>query len=257
MSFFRSVLNRRQMVRASLAAAAASALPRSLHGVGTEGGRLFSVIPPVPGLAEQHYPFALPDLPYAPDALEVAVDVQTMEIHHGRHHQGYVTKLNGALEGHPSLHARTLTELVAGWERQPEAVRAAVRNSGGGHMNHSLFWPSLSPSGGGEAEGELAGAIRDRFGSFQAFRDQFSAAAGGVFGSGWGWLATDTSSRLEIIGTPNQDNPVSQGMVPLLGLDVWEHAYYLRYQNRRADYVKAFWDIVNWEEVGRRFGALS
>ena len=256
MSIFRGALNRRQMLQASLAAAAASALPRALGGVETEGSRLFSVVPPVPGLADQHFPFTLPALPYSADALEVSVDAQTMEIHHGRHHQGYVNKLNSALEDHPALHARTLTDLVAGWEGLPEVVRTWVRNSGGGHMNHSLVWPSLSPAGGGEAEGDLAGAIRDRFGSFQAFKDGFSTASTSVFGSGWGWLVAEGSGRLEIVATPNQDNPVTKGMVPLLGLDVWEHAYYLRYQNRRGDYVKAFWDIVNWEEVGRRFEAV-
>jgi Fe-Mn family superoxide dismutase len=256
MSLFRGVLNRRQMLQASLAAGAASALPRALGGIETEAGRLFSVVPPMPGLSDQRYPFALPELPYATDGLEAAVDVQTMEIHHGRHHQGYVNKLNAALEGHAELHGRTLGELVAGWQGLPDAVQAGVRNSGGGHMNHSLFWPSLSPDGGGEAEGALGSAIRDRFGSFQTFREQFSAAAGGVFGSGWGWLVAEGSGRLEIVTSPNQDNPVSEGMAPILGLDVWEHAYYLRYQNRRGDYIQAFWKVVNWGELGRRFESL-
>ena len=257
----RGFLNRRQMLKASASAAAAAALPRALRGgeagafPSESGGRWPATAQSVPGLPDQHYPFVLPDLPYAPDALEAAIDTQTMEIHHGRHHQGYVTGLNRALEAHTELHGRTLTQLVAGWEALPEEIRTAVRNTGGGHLNHSLFWPSLSPSGGGEASGPLGEGLRARFGSFSAFREEFSRAAGSVFGSGWGWLVSGADGRLEIVSTPNQDSPVSKGMTPLLGLDVWEHAYYLRYQNRRADYIQAFWDIVDWGEVGRRFAA--
>jgi len=257
-----SILNRRQVLRASIAAVAASALPGSLKG--DEAGRsragagaiLFTPLQSVPGLPDQRYPFTLPDLPYAADALEAAIDTQTMQIHHDRHHQGYVSGLNRALEPYPDLQTRTLAELVGGWEALPDAVRTAVRNTGGGHLNHSLFWPSLSPSGGGEPSGVLDDALRIRFGTFGAFREEFSRASGSVFGSGWGWLVSGAGGRLEIVSTPNQDNPLSRGMTPLLGLDVWEHAYYLRYQNRRADYVQAFWDIVNWDEVGRRFEAL-
>ena len=254
---FSNPLNRRDMLRASVGAVAVSALPKALKGADTVAShRVSGLGASALGLQEGHYPFTLPALPYGTDALEAAVDAQTMEIHHGRHHQGYVNKLNAALEGHSELHSRILTELVSGWDHLPEAVQAAVRNSGGGHLNHTLFWPSLSPSGGGEPTGPLAGAIQERFGSFAAFRDTFSRASGGVFGSGWGWLAAEGSGRLEVVTTPNQDNPISKGMVPLLGLDVWEHAYYLRYQNRRADYVQAFWKVVNWETVAGRFRAL-
>jgi Fe-Mn family superoxide dismutase len=256
MSILRNTLSRRQMIRTTLAATVASTLPGTLLAAEKEGGSNAYGPYALGGRMDQHYPFSLPDLPYAGDALEAAIDAQTMGIHHGRHHQGYVNKLNAALEGHSELRGRTLGELVAGWENLPEAVRSGVRNNGGGHLNHSLFWPSLSPSGGGEAEGALGGAIRESFGSFQSFRDQFSSATGGVFGSGWGWLAASPSGSLEIVTTPNQDNPVSKGMTPLLGLDVWEHAYYLRYQNRRADYIQAFWGVVNWDEVGMRFDSL-
>ena len=256
MSIFRHILDRRQMLRASLAAAGASVLPRALVGAEAGGPAAASRVTQLPGAPDQRYPFTLPDLPYASDALEAAIDAQTMEIHHGRHHNGYVSKLNAALEGHTQLHGLSLVELVANWDGLLPAVQDGVRNSGGGHLNHALFWPSLSPSGGGEAEGALGRALRDRFGSFQAFQEQFSQASGSVFGSGWGWLVASPAGSLEIAGTPNQDNPVSMGMTPLLGIDVWEHAYYLRYQNRRADYIQALWNVVNWDEVGRRFEAL-
>ncbi len=259
---FQGSLPRRKVLQGSLAAVAAAILPRRLGASDTPGaawaaegrGGGRQSVPSIPGLAEERYPFSLPPLPYPPDALQAAIDAQTMEIHHGRHHQGYVTNLNRALEGHPDLHGRTLVELVAGWESLPESVRTAVRNHGGGHLNHALFWTSLSPQGGGEPTGPLAQAIRDRFGSFQTFREQFSAAAASVFGSGWGWLVRTPSGRLEIVTTPNQDNPITQGNIPLLGLDVWEHAYYLRYQNRRADYIQAFWNVVNWGDVAQRLG---
>jgi len=262
MSSLRSILDRRQMLKASAAATVAAALPRRLLGGepdpgGVPAGRLGTVLRQhVPGAPEQRYPFTLPDLPYGAGALDAAIDEQTMEIHHGRHHQGYVNGLNRALEGHAEFHGWTLTELVTGWEGLPEEVRTAVRNTGGGHLNHSLFWPSLSPTGGGEPGGALGAALRARFTSFQGFRDAFSQAAGSVFGSGWGWLVAGPAGDLEIVVTPNQDNPITAGKTPLLGLDVWEHAYYLRYQNRRADYITAFWGIVNWEEIGRRFQAL-
>jgi len=256
MSIFRHILDRRQMLRASLAATGASVLPGILAGAERGNRTAPSRVTQVPGAPDQRYPFTLPDLPYASDALEAAIDAQTMEIHHGRHHNGYVSKLNAALEGHSELHGLSLAELVASWDGLPAAVQAGVRDSGGGHLNHALFWPSLSPSGGGEAEGALGRAIRDRFGSFQSFQDQFAQASGSVFGSGWGWLVASPAGTLEITGTPNQDNPISMGMTPLLGLDVWEHAYYLRYQNRRADYIQAFWNVVDWGEVGRRFQAL-
>jgi Fe-Mn family superoxide dismutase len=252
----RRILNRREMIRVVAATAAVPLVPQPLRGGGMlhfdgEGPPTFLTGP----LAER-YPFTLPTLPYAEDHLEAAIDARTMEIHHGRHHQGYVNKLNAALEGHAGLQERTLVQLVAGWSGLPEGVRTGVRNSGGGHLNHSLFWPSLSPEGGGQPEGRLGAEIRDRFGSFPRFQEEFSSAAGAVFGSGWGWLVASPAGTLEITSTPNQDNPVSMGMTPLLGLDVWEHAYYLRYQNRRGDYIKAFWEIVRWEEIGRRFDVL-
>lgn len=256
MSLFAGIINRRQMLRVSAALAGASILPRSLKG-SESGNRAFYRRPlQVPGAPDQRYPFTLPDLPYASDGLEAAIDAQTMEIHHGRHHDGYVSKLNAALEGHGELHGLSLVELVGKWDGLPAEVQVGVRNSGGGHMNHALFWPALSPSGGGQAEGALGRALRDRFGSFQAFREQFSQASGSVFGSGWGWLVATPAGNLDVTTTPNQDNPVSRGMTPLLGIDVWEHAYYLRYQNRRGDYIQAFWDVVDWGEVGRRFEAL-
>lgn len=252
----RQILNRREMIRAVAAAATVSLVPRPLLGrvklrLHGEGPGTF-----LPDPLAERYPFTLPALPYGEDDLEAAIDARTMEIHHGRHHRGYVDKVNTSLEGHAELQDRTLLQLVTAWKDLPEEVQTSVRNSGGGHLNHSLFWPSLSPDGGGEAEGSLGAAIRDRFGSFQRFQDVFSSAAGSVFGSGWGWLVASPAGTLEITGTANQDNPVSTGMVPLLGLDVWEHAYYLRYQNRRGDYIQAFWEIVNWEEIGRRFEVL-
>ena len=254
-------MSRRDLVKVSAGAALAAVVPL---GTGACAGEPAPSGDDTSGSAaellgsiwDQAYPFALTELPYPAYALEAAIDTQTMEIHYGRHHQGYVDNLNAALEGHASLHGRTLVELVAGWEELPEEVRTAVRNHGGGHLNHALFWPSLSPQGGGEPTAPLADAISGRFGSFSEFREQFSAAATSVFGSGWGWLAADGAGQLQIVTTPNQDNPVSEGMTPLLGLDVWEHAYYLRYQNRRGDYVQAFWDVVSWEEAGRRFSAL-
>ncbi len=255
MRILQQSLNRRQMLRASAAAAATLSLPQGLARAASDAapGYAGSLQTRLAGPMGARYPFTLPDLPYAPDAMEAAIDAQTMEIHHGRHHQGYVNNLNRALEGHPEFQGRTLAELVSEWQSLPEAVGTPVRNHGGGHLNHALFWPSLSPSGGGEPMGPLAAAIQERFGSFAAFKDAFSTASGSVFGSGWGWLAADRSGGLEIVATPNQDNPLSQGLTPLLGLDVWEHAYYLRYQNRRGDYIQAFWEVVDWGEVGRRF----
>ncbi len=256
MSLFDDVIDRRQMLRASMVAAGASVLPRTLAGAEAGAAPALRTAVQIPGAPDQRYPFTLPDLPYSFDALESAIDAQTMEIHHDRHHAGYVNKLNAALEGHSQLHGLSLVELVTKWDGLMPAVQAGVRNSGGGHLNHALFWPSLAPGGGGEPEGALGRAIRDRFGSFQAFQDEFSQMSGSVFGSGWGWLVAAPSGALVVTRTHNQDNPISMGMVPLLGLDVWEHAYYLRYQNRRADYIQAFWNVVNWGEIGRRFEAL-
>ena len=196
------------------------------------------------------------DLPYAFDALEPHIDARTMEIHWGKHHQAYVTNLNNALEGHPELAAKSVEDLLRGIDEVPDAIRGAVRNHGGGHANHSLFWPCMSPDGGGDPEGDLAAALNRDFGSVGDFRERFGAAAGGQFGSGWAWL-TVSDGRLEVFSRPNQDSPLMEDKTPILGLDVWEHAYYLNYQNRRPDYIKAFWNVVNWAEVARRFQAAG
>jgi Fe-Mn family superoxide dismutase len=198
--------------------------------------------------------FELPPLPYSHDALEPHIDARTMEIHHGKHHQAYITNVNTALESHPDLLKKPVEELVAGLNSLPEAVRTAVRNNGGGHANHSLFWTVMGPGKGGEPAGALGKAIAAAFGDFAAFKDAFTKAAMGRFGSGWAWLVTDKSGKLQVVSTANQDSPLSDGAKPVLGLDVWEHAYYLNYQNRRADYVAAWWNVVNWDEVAGRFG---
>jgi superoxide dismutase, Fe-Mn family len=197
---------------------------------------------------------SLPDLPYAHDALEPHIDVQTMQIHHGKHHQAYITKLNGALEGHPELAEKSICDLMKGLSDVPDSIRGAVQNNGGGHWNHTLFWTVLSPEGGGEPTGELAEAINSTFGSLDGFKEQFANAAATRFGSGWAWLSVTADGGLVVESTANQDTPISDGRSPILGLDVWEHAYYLNYQNRRPDYIGAFWNVVNWGEVARRFG---
>ncbi len=199
-------------------------------------------------------PFSLPDLPYAFDALEPHIDAKTMEIHHGKHHATYVSKLNAALEKAPSFQGRPIEEILKTLDSVPADIRTAVRNHGGGHLNHSLFWKMLSPKGGGKPSGSLAAALDKNFGSFDAFKEQFSTAAANVFGSGWAWLCSDAAGKLVITGLPNQDSPVSQGLKPLLGLDVWEHAYYLKYQNKRPDYVAAFWNVISWEQVAANLG---
>ena len=198
--------------------------------------------------------YTLPDLPYAFAALEPHIDAKTMEIHHDRHHATYVTNVNNALEGN-DLAELPVAELLTQLDRVPEAKRGAVKNNGGGHYNHSLFWESMSPDGGGEPSGDLAGAIDAAFGSFADFKDKLKAAGLARFGSGWAWLVHE-GTGLAIISTPNQDNPISDGKTPLLGVDVWEHAYYLLYQNRRPDYIDAWWNVVNWEAVGERYAAL-
>lgn len=200
--------------------------------------------------------YSLPDLPYAKDALEPHIDAKTMEIHHGKHHAGYVAKLNAALEGHDDLAAKSVEDLMSGLADVPESIRGAVRNNGGGHANHTLFWTIMSPNGGGEPTGELAEAINSTFGSLDAFKEEFANAAATRFGSGWAWLSVD-GGKLVVESTPNQDTPLSEGRTPILGLDVWEHAYYLNYQNRRPDYIGAFWNVVNWEEVGNRYAAAK
>ena len=196
----------------------------------------------------------LPPLPYAANALEPHIDAQTMEIHHGKHHNAYVTNLNAALEKAPELADKSLDDLLRNLNSVPEAVRTAVRNNGGGHWNHSQFWKTMGPNGGGGPTGKLADAINAAFGDFEKFKEAFNAAGVGRFGSGWVWLVNE-SGKLAITSTPNQDNPLMDGKAPpILGNDVWEHAYYLKYQNRRPDYLKAWWNTVNWEEVGKRFG---
>ncbi|MEM7785569.1 MAG: superoxide dismutase [Planctomycetota bacterium] len=199
--------------------------------------------------------YSLPELPYAHDALEPHIDAKTMEIHHGKHHNGYVTKVTAALEG-TDLGSKSIEELVSNLDAVPEDKRGAVRNNGGGHANHSLFWTVMSPDGGGEPSGELAEAINATFGSFDGFKEKFSAAAGTRFGSGWAWLSVD-NGKLVVESTPNQDSPLMEGRTPILGLDVWEHAYYLNYQNRRPDYVSAFFNVINWNAVGERFAAAK
>lgn len=198
--------------------------------------------------------FELPELPYSTDALEPHIDATTMEIHHGRHHKTYVDKLNGALEGKGAeLQSKSIEDLMANLDQVPEDIRTAVRNNGGGHMNHTLFWQIMSPNGGGEPTGELAKAINDTFGSFDKFKEEFANAAVGRFGSGWAWLVVDKNGKLSVMNTLNQDNPVMEGYTPVLGIDVWEHAYYLKYQNKRPDYINAWWNVVNWDEVNKRY----
>ena len=199
-------------------------------------------------------PFTLPPLPYPNNALEPHIDAQTMEIHHDKHHGAYVNNLNAALEKAPELQGKSLDDLLKNLNAVPESIRTAVRNNGGGHWNHSMFWQIMSPNGGGAPTGKLAEAINKSFGDFEKFKEQFNAAGGARFGSGWAWLLND-GGKLSIVSTPNQDNPIMDGKAaPILGLDVWEHAYYLKYQNRRPDYMKAWWNVVNWSEVAKRFG---
>lgn len=198
--------------------------------------------------------YSLPDLPYGYDALEPHIDAKTMEIHHSKHHNGYVTKVNAALEG--TGIDKSIEDLISDMSAVPEDKRTAVRNNGGGHANHSLFWSVMSTDGGGAPEGELAEAINAAFGSFDEFKEKFSAAAATRFGSGWAWLVVD-GGKLSVESTPNQDNPLMEGKTPILGIDVWEHAYYLNYQNRRPDYIAAFFNVVNWNAVAERFAAAK
>ncbi len=197
--------------------------------------------------------FTLPPLPYAYDALEPHIDARTMEIHHTKHHQTYVNNLNAAVDKTPELQGKSLEELMRGVNSVPEGVRAAVRNNGGGHWNHSLFWEVMGAAKGGEPTGKLADAIKSGFGDFSKFKEQFAAAGTGRFGSGWAWLIND-GGKLSIASTPNQDNPLMESKNAILGLDVWEHAYYLKYQNKRPDYIAAWWNVVNWDAVADRYG---
>ncbi len=200
---------------------------------------------------------SLPELPYAHDALEPHIDARTMEIHHGKHHQGYVDKLNAAIDGDEDLEDMSVAELLTEFADLPESVKGAVRNNGGGHANHSLFWSIMSPNGGGPPSGDLAQAIDNNFGSFDEFKAAFAGAAGTRFGSGWAWLVATSTGSLAVYSTANQDSPLMDGDTPILGLDVWEHAYYLNYQNRRPDYVAAFWNVVNWEAVADHWDAAG
>jgi superoxide dismutase, Fe-Mn family len=193
---------------------------------------------------------SLPALPYDPAALEPHIDAQTMQIHHGKHHQAYVTNLNAALDKHPALHDKSLDDLVKGVASAPDDIKAAVRNNGGGHWNHSMFWTLMGPSAGGDPTGALADAINSSFGSFAKCKELVNQAGMTRFGSGWAWIV-DNHGKLEVMSTPNQDNPLMEGKKAILGVDVWEHAYYLKYQNRRADYLGAWWNVVNWDEVNR------
>ncbi len=202
--------------------------------------------------------YQVPPLTYEFDALEPHIDAKTMEIHHDKHHGMYVTKANDALKDHPELAAKPVEELLADLSQVPENIRTVVRNNAGGHFNHSLFWKVIGPSGGGEPEGDLASAIKGEFGSFETFKEQFNAAAANRFGSGWAWLGVKAGGKLTVCSSPNQDSPLMKGVVdcicqPILGLDVWEHAYYLKYQNRRPEYISAWWNVVKWDEVVRRF----
>ncbi len=198
--------------------------------------------------------FTLPALPYDFAALEPHIDAKTMETHHGKHHQTYVNNLNAAIEKAPELAGKSLDDLMRNANTLPEAVRTPIRNNGGGHWNHSMFWQIMAPKAGGEPGGNLGTAIKGAFGDFAKFREQFSAAGVGRFGSGWAWLI-NTGGKLSIVSTPNQDNPLMEGKKAIMGLDVWEHAYYLKYQNRRPDYINAWWNVVNWKEVEKRFAA--
>ena len=198
--------------------------------------------------------FELPPLPYDFSALEPHIDAQTMEIHHDRHHQAYINNLTAAIAKHPELSDKTVEELLGDLNAIPEDIRAAVRNNGGGHYNHSLFWQIMGPDGGGDPTGPVGNAINSTFGDYASFKDALTKAAVGQFGSGWGWLVKDASGNLAVFGRPNQDTPLSEGMQVILGVDVWEHAYYLKYQNKRPDYVAAWFNTINWDAVNKRFG---
>jgi superoxide dismutase, Fe-Mn family len=200
------------------------------------------------------YPFKLPELGYAYDALEPHIDAQTMEIHHSKHHAAYTNNLNAALEKHPDLQQRDPEDLIRNLLAIPEDIRTAVRNNGGGFINHNLFWEIMKPGGSNKPTGALAKEIDSSFSSYDGFKEAVAKAATGRFGSGWAWLVVDKAGKLQVTSTPNQDNPISDGLTPLLGLDVWEHAYYLKYQNRRPDYVTAWWNVVNWDAVAQRYG---
>ena len=239
---------RRDVIKASMVAAAASAV--EAFGLPLRAGAQPAPAPAATG------PFTLPALPYAADALEPHIDAQTMTIHHDRHHAAYVTNLNTAVAGKADVSGKSIEQLLSGLDALPTDIRTAVRNNGGGHLNHTLFWTSMKKGGGGTPPAELGKAIDGAFTSFASFKDTMARTAMGVFGSGWAWLVLD-AGKLAVIGLPNQDAPVMQGKVPLLGLDVWEHAYYLKYQNRRRDYVDAWFNVIDWDAVAARYQAAS
>ena len=201
--------------------------------------------------------YTLPELPYAYDALEPHIDAKTMEIHHTKHHQAYINKVNAAIEGKSDLESKSIEDLMSDLSSVPEDIRGAVRNNGGGHANHSLFWTIMSPNGGGTPSGEVADAINKAFGSFDEFKTKFADAAATRFGSGWAWLCVKSGGEVHVESTPNQDTPLSDGHTPIMGIDVWEHAYYLNYQNRRPDYVSAFWNVIDWDAVEKRYQAAK
>jgi len=237
------MITRREALKTTAAGAAMLAGGIALNPLGAQAAA------PAPPAG----PFQLPPLPYPVDALEPHIDARTMEIHHGKHHAAYVANLNKALAGEPSAAARSVEELVRGLDGVPESIRTAVRNNGGGHLNHQLFWQMMAKSGGGQPKGELAAAIDRQFRSFSGFADELTKSALGQFGSGWAWLTLTGDGQLRVESTPNQDSPLTAGRIPLLGVDVWEHAYYLKYQNRRADYVAAFFNVINWDFVAERY----
>ena len=234
------MLNRRQAIKKTAFAAA-------IVTVGASMSPVFAQPAPAAG------PYVLPKLPYAYDALEPHIDAQTMQIHHDKHHAAYVANLNKAIASQPDLAAQPVEELIRNLNAVPETIRTAVRNNGGGHANHSLFWQMMKKGGGGKPAGELSAAIDKSFGSFAKFQEKFTEAALKQFGSGWAWLNLDGNKSLMVASAPNQDSPLSSGVVPLLGIDVWEHAYYLKYQNRRADYIAAFYNVINWDFVSERY----
>lgn len=201
--------------------------------------------------------FELPPLPYSNDALEPYIDAQTMQIHHDNHHGTYVSKLNAALESHADLQNKSIDELIRSLNTLPDGVKTAVRNNGGGHFNHTIFWTLMAPNAGGEPNGAIAQAINETFGDFENFKQRFNDAGAGQFGSGFVWLVRTADGKLDVVSTPNQDNPLTEGHFPIMGNDVWEHAYYLKYQNRRAEYLKQWWNVVNWNEVNNRFAQAS
>jgi Fe-Mn family superoxide dismutase len=239
------MITRRHALRTALAASATFAIPAFL---GRAAEKSIPAAAPSPAPTG---PFKLPPLPYAPDALEPHIDARTMTIHHDKHHAGYVAKLNAAVADYPEVGAKSIEDLIRNLDAVPEKIRKAVRNQGGGHYNHSIWWPMMKRGGGGEPTGELAATLAKQFGDFATFKKDFSTEAGGVFGSGWTWLVWHDGA-LAIESTANQDSPLSEGKYPVLGIDVWEHAYYLKQQNRRADYIAAWWNVVDWNHAAER-----